>query len=266
MKARRVVDALRRARHRCRPRRVGVHQCGITIELPRRGARRRGTPTTRRPLEAQVMRNGMLVGFVPEIPGSDSVHRGTDHRRDRAHRLRQAGRHADLDSACHARNRLLPIKVRASCSAGSWTGSATAERSDEHHRARHHATEQREHADAQGEVDAGRGHLALECVPDRERCRDARHAWPGRRSSEKNIRGLGVRQRDQVGDRRSRPASARTPSARSHRRSGRRRRAAGPAAPGVRRGSSRSARRPRPREQRPVRWRPRRPTADRRRS
>ena len=27
------------------------------------------------------MRNGMLVGYVPEIEGSDSLHRGADHRR-----------------------------------------------------------------------------------------------------------------------------------------------------------------------------------------
>ncbi|HEX3814066.1 MAG TPA: hypothetical protein VHX59_14615 [Mycobacteriales bacterium] len=67
--ARRVVDALRERGTDAHMARVGVYQFGIRIVL---GDGREaiwdsdGTAS----LEAQVMRDGMLVGFVPEIEGS----------------------------------------------------------------------------------------------------------------------------------------------------------------------------------------------------
>jgi hypothetical protein len=68
--ARRVVDALRDRGTDAKMARVGVHQFGVSIRLP--DGREAvwdsdGTAT----LEAQVMRNGVLVGFVPVIEGSD---------------------------------------------------------------------------------------------------------------------------------------------------------------------------------------------------
>ena len=89
-KARRVVDALRERGTDADLARVGVHQFGVTIRLPD-GREAIWDSDGTASLEAQVMRNGMLVGFVPVIEGSD-VHRGPDHRRDRADRLRQADR------------------------------------------------------------------------------------------------------------------------------------------------------------------------------
>jgi hypothetical protein len=71
MKARRVVDALRERGTDADLARVGVHQFGISIKLPD-GREATWDSDDTASLEAQVMRNGMLVGFVPEIPGSDS--------------------------------------------------------------------------------------------------------------------------------------------------------------------------------------------------
>ncbi len=69
-KARRVVDALRDRgidAHLSRPR-TGVFGVGVMIGDGREAIwDADGTAT----LEAQVMRNGMLVGFVPVIPGSE---------------------------------------------------------------------------------------------------------------------------------------------------------------------------------------------------
>ena len=69
-RARRVVDALRRRGIDARTAKEGVYQFGIRIALP--GGREAvwdsdGTAG----LEAQVMRDGMLVGFVPSIDGSE---------------------------------------------------------------------------------------------------------------------------------------------------------------------------------------------------
>ena len=69
MKARRVVDTLRELGTDADLARVGVRQFGVTVKLP--GKREAiwdadGTAS----LEANVMRDGMLVGYVPEIPGS----------------------------------------------------------------------------------------------------------------------------------------------------------------------------------------------------
>jgi hypothetical protein len=71
MKARRVVDALRERGTDADLARVGVFQFGITIRLPD-GREAVWDSDDTASLEAQVMRDGMLVGYVPEIEGSDS--------------------------------------------------------------------------------------------------------------------------------------------------------------------------------------------------
>ncbi len=69
LKARRVVDRLRERGTDAELARVGVHQFGVTIKLPD-GREATWDSDGTASLEAQVMRNGMLVGFVPEIEGS----------------------------------------------------------------------------------------------------------------------------------------------------------------------------------------------------
>jgi hypothetical protein len=69
-RARRVVDALRTKGLDARMEKVGVYRFGIAVPVP--GGRTAvwdsdGTSA----LEAQVMANGMLVGFVPVIEGSE---------------------------------------------------------------------------------------------------------------------------------------------------------------------------------------------------
>ena len=69
-RARRVVDALRDRGIDGHLLRVGVGQFGIRISLP--GGREAEWDTDGTTgLEAQVMRDGMLVGFVPVIEGSE---------------------------------------------------------------------------------------------------------------------------------------------------------------------------------------------------
>jgi hypothetical protein len=68
-KARRVVDALRERGTNADLARVGVRQFGVTIRLPD-GREAIWDSDDTASLEAQVMRNGVLVGFVPEIEGS----------------------------------------------------------------------------------------------------------------------------------------------------------------------------------------------------
>lgn len=68
-KARRVVDALRELGTNADLARVGVYQFGIVVRLPD-GREATWDSDDTAALEAQVMRNGMLVGFVPEIEGS----------------------------------------------------------------------------------------------------------------------------------------------------------------------------------------------------
>ena len=69
-KARRVVDALRDRGINGHLLRAGVGQFGVRISLPDGREAEWDTDGTAG-LEAQVMRNGMLVGFVPVIEGSE---------------------------------------------------------------------------------------------------------------------------------------------------------------------------------------------------
>jgi hypothetical protein len=68
-RAQRVVDALRDQGVPAHVERAGVGQFGIRIALPDREAVWDTDGTAG--LEAQVMRDGVLVGFVPMIPGSE---------------------------------------------------------------------------------------------------------------------------------------------------------------------------------------------------
>ncbi|MCG5216019.1 hypothetical protein [Streptosporangium sp. KLBMP 9127] len=69
-RARRVVDALRERGINGQLARVGVYQFGVRVRLPDGREADWDTDGTAG-LEAQVMRNGMLVGFVPVIDGSE---------------------------------------------------------------------------------------------------------------------------------------------------------------------------------------------------
>ncbi len=69
-KARRVVDVLRARGTNAEMARVGVYQFGVDIKLPDGRVATWDSDGTAG-LEAQVMRNGMLVGYVPQIEGSD---------------------------------------------------------------------------------------------------------------------------------------------------------------------------------------------------
>ena len=69
-KARRVVDTLRERGTDAHLARVGVYQFGVSIRLPD-GREATWDSDGTAALEAQVMRNGMLVGFVPSIPDSE---------------------------------------------------------------------------------------------------------------------------------------------------------------------------------------------------
>ena len=70
-KARRVVDALRDRGTNAELARVGVYQFGVTIKLPD-GREATWDSDGTAALEAQVMRNGVLVGYVPAIEDSDA--------------------------------------------------------------------------------------------------------------------------------------------------------------------------------------------------
>jgi hypothetical protein len=70
MKARRVVDALRERGTDADLAQVGVHQFGVTVRLSD-GREAIWDSDGTASLEAQVMRNGNLVGFVPVIEGSE---------------------------------------------------------------------------------------------------------------------------------------------------------------------------------------------------
>jgi hypothetical protein len=68
-RARHVVDALRERGINARLAKEGAYQFGVRIALPDRREAVWDSDDTAE-LEAQVMRDGMLVGFVPVIPGS----------------------------------------------------------------------------------------------------------------------------------------------------------------------------------------------------
>ena len=69
-RARHVVDALREKGVDAHLEKAGVYQFGVRVMLP--GGRQAVWDTDGTlGLEAQVMRDGMLVGFVPEIAGSE---------------------------------------------------------------------------------------------------------------------------------------------------------------------------------------------------
>jgi hypothetical protein len=70
-KARRVVDTLRDRGTDAHLARVGVYQFGVSIRLPD-GREATWDSDGTAALEAQVMRNGVLVCYVPSIEGSDS--------------------------------------------------------------------------------------------------------------------------------------------------------------------------------------------------
>lgn len=69
-KARRVVDALRDRGTDAELARVGVYQFGVSVKLSD-GREATWDSDGTAALEAQVMRNGVLVGYVPAIEGSD---------------------------------------------------------------------------------------------------------------------------------------------------------------------------------------------------
>ena len=69
-KARRVVDTLRERGTDAQLARVGVYQFGVSIPLAD-GREATWDSDGTAALEAQVMRNGVLVGYVPAIEGSD---------------------------------------------------------------------------------------------------------------------------------------------------------------------------------------------------
>jgi hypothetical protein len=69
-RARRVVDALRDRGVNAHLEKAGVYQFGVRVALP--GGRQAIWDTDGTAgLEAQVMRDGMLVGFVPKIEDSE---------------------------------------------------------------------------------------------------------------------------------------------------------------------------------------------------
>ncbi len=68
-RARRVADALRDHGIDAHLARVGTYQFGVRVSLPDGREAEWDTDGTAG-LEAQVMRDGMLVGYVPEIAGS----------------------------------------------------------------------------------------------------------------------------------------------------------------------------------------------------
>jgi hypothetical protein len=69
-RAQRVVDALRERGVDAHPARVGVYQFGVLVKLSGGREAHWDTDDTAT-LEAQVMRDGMLVGYVPVIEGSE---------------------------------------------------------------------------------------------------------------------------------------------------------------------------------------------------
>ena len=97
-RARRVVDALRERGVDAHMARVSVYQFGIRVMLP--GGRQAEWDTDNTAgLEAQVMKDGMLVGFVPVIEGSEDF----DERQ-----VIEAILHTDYDKPIATRLRTTP--------------------------------------------------------------------------------------------------------------------------------------------------------------
>jgi hypothetical protein len=69
-RARRVVDALRERGVDAHMAKVSVYQFGVRVMLPDGRQAEWDTDNTAA-LEAQVLRDGMLVGYVPTIEGSE---------------------------------------------------------------------------------------------------------------------------------------------------------------------------------------------------
>lgn len=69
-RARRVTDALRERGVDAHMTRPGVYECGVRVALPDGREAMWDTDGTAS-LEAQVMRDGVLVGYVPVIEGSE---------------------------------------------------------------------------------------------------------------------------------------------------------------------------------------------------
>ena len=100
-RARRVVDALRERGVDAHVAKVSVYQFGIRVMLP--GGRQAEWDTDDTAgLEAQVMKDGMLVGFVPTIEGSEDFDEQQTIDALAAHRLRPAHRHPPRPAAAAA--------------------------------------------------------------------------------------------------------------------------------------------------------------------
>jgi hypothetical protein len=69
-RARRVVDALRERGVDAHMAKASVYQFGVRVVLPDGRQAEWDTDNTAA-LEAQVLRDGVLVGYVPTIPGSE---------------------------------------------------------------------------------------------------------------------------------------------------------------------------------------------------
>ena len=119
-RAYRVVDALRERGVPAHVAREGVGLIGIRVVIFDGREAVWDTDGTAG-LEAQVMRDGVLVGFVPHDPGIGGLRRGPGHRRDRPRRLRPAGG-ASCAPPHPRRPRRCP--ARAASSAASGTASA----------------------------------------------------------------------------------------------------------------------------------------------
>ena len=100
--AHRVVDGLRARGIAAELKKAGVYQFGVRIALPDGREAVWDTDGTAG-LEAQVMRNGMLVGFVPVIEGSEHF--------DEAQTV-EAIAHTDYDQPI-ARRRTTPLPAAA---------------------------------------------------------------------------------------------------------------------------------------------------------
>jgi hypothetical protein len=116
-RARRVADALRDRGINAHLAKASVDQYGVRVSLP--GGREAEWDTDGTAgLEAQVMRDGMLVGYVPQIEGSEDF----DEQQ-----VIDAIARTDYDQPI-ARQRAAapPPAPRAGSSAVSWTASDTA--------------------------------------------------------------------------------------------------------------------------------------------